>query len=371
MTASPAPDPSRAPVLLGPDDLEAAKVLEFAPGPRPGSAFYKIDLKDGAGEIYILAQAQEHAEEQAQEEHAEEDGGEHGPSESYGMPAEFPNVYSLIAAYRADPGEHHGEGREHTSPFWVNPVFALFQTGIFLAIILRILSKRSVTNPSKAQVAVEMIFMGLYDFFAEVIGKKNARKYVPYVATLWLFIFINYLAALIPGLKTPWATYFRVGEMGLLVPLTLSLGLVTFFWVNGHALKEGGVRHYLWHLCGSPTDTVTWLAAPLMFLLELIGTFIKPISLSLRLFGNTLGGDKLLAVFLGLGMTLVALIAKTDTPFIGIPLHFPFMFLELLVGVIQATVFSMLAAVYVTMLLPHDDHGHSELEGEESKKAEA
>jgi F-type H+-transporting ATPase subunit a len=101
-----------------------------------------------------------------------------------------------------------------------------------------------------------------------------------------------------------------------------------------------------------------------MIVLETIGTIIKPISLSLRLYGNTFGEDKLLASFLGMGMILSAVIFKTSTPWIGVPLHFPFMFLALLVSVIQSTVFALLTAVYIALLLPHEHH--EEGEGHES-----
>ena len=392
MTIANAPEPADMPDFPSLADLDSAETLGARPGPTPETEFRLIKPSgEDARPLYIIAQAEDHADDHGDDEHAddhaEDDHGddahgddahadEHGHGdahghddhgghheESYGMPAEFPNVYSLIAAATADPDAHHGHGRHHTFPFWVNPLFAAVQAGIFLIIVLKILSRRSVDRPTRGQMGLEMIFMGFYNFFGDVVGKENARKFVPFVSALWFFIFINHFAALVPGLKTPWATYFQVGEMGLLVPVTISLGIITFFWVNGHAIKEGGLGHFFWHLCGSPTDAVGWAISPLMFLLELIGTFIKPISLSLRLFGNTLGGDKLLAVFLGLGMTVVALIGNTSTPLIGIPFHFPFLFLELLVGLIQATVFSMLAAVYVSMLLPHHDH-HEEHEEE-------
>ncbi len=276
-------------------------------------------------------------------------------SKGYRMPEEFPNIYTLFTAATAKDDGHgagHGEEGGHHAPFWVNPLFAAVHGFVFLYIVCRIIKKRSVANPSKAQVGIEMLFMGLMNFFGDVVGKENARKYVPYVASLWLFILVNKLTGLVPGLKSPMAHF----------PSVAALGLVTFLWVNANGIAAGGIKHFVWHLCGSPTGVVGWGLVPLMLPLEIVGTLIKPVSLSLRLWGNTLGEDKLLASFLGLGMIIVSLMFNTDTPITGIPLHFPFMFLGILGSLIQSTVFAVLAAVYISLLLPHDDHGHGEHE---------
>jgi F-type H+-transporting ATPase subunit a len=87
-----------------------------------------------------------------------------------------------------------------------------------------------------------------------------------------------------------------------------------------------------------------------------MGELIKPISLSARLFGNILSEDILLAVLVGLGVTVLAFM---NSP-IGLPLQLPFMLLSTLFGLIQGLVFSLLAAIYIVMMLPHEDHGHDE-----------
>jgi F-type H+-transporting ATPase subunit a len=75
-----------------------------------------------------------------------------------------------------------------------------------------------------------------------------------------------------------------------------------------------------------------------------------------RLYGNIMAGHILVAVFLGLGL---GMLKGLHVPF-GVPLHFPFLFLEILVGTIQAFVFALLTTVYIAMMLPHDDHSHEE-----------
>jgi F-type H+-transporting ATPase subunit a len=81
------------------------------------------------------------------------------------------------------------------------------------------------------------------------------------------------------------------------------------------------------------------------------------VSLSCRLFGNIFGEETLVAVFVGMG---VAILAATHLP-IGLPIQTPFYFLALLTSTIQALVFSLLTTIYISLVLPHkhhDDHGH-------------
>ena len=99
-----------------------------------------------------------------------------------------------------------------------------------------------------------------------------------------------------------------------------------------------------------------WGFSLLLFPLHLLGELIKPISLSLRLFGNIFGEHTLVAtmVILG-GGVMVGLTGSDYIP--GLPLQFPFYFLGLLSSTIQALVFTLLATVYIALWLPHGDHG--------------
>jgi F-type H+-transporting ATPase subunit a len=142
---------------------------------------------------------------------------------------------------------------------------------------------------------------------------------------------------------------------------TIALGICTFFYVQYNAIKDGGLKNWVMHLVGQPL----WMA-PLMFPLHVMGELIKPISLASRLFGNIFGEDKLLAAFLGMGMMIIAALAHTPHPIVGVPLHLPFFFLALLTSTIQALVFSLLAAIYIVLLLPHDEgheHEHDDVNG--------
>ena len=108
----------------------------------------------------------------------------------------------------------------------------------------------------------------------------------------------------------------------------MSLALVVFIYVQITGFRKLGVGGYFYHLVGSPTDVMGWCLVPLMLPLHVIGELAKPVSLSLRLFGNIMGEDVLIAVFTGLGVLTLSAIKSP----IGIPLEFPFIFLGLLLS---------------------------------------
>ena len=86
--------------------------------------------------------------------------------------------------------------------------------------------------------------------------------------------------------------------------------------------------------------------------MHIIGELAKPFSLSLRLFGNITGEDTLIAVFIMLGISVMAF-----SP-VGLPLQIPFYFLGLLLSTIQALVFALLSTIYILLMLPHEEHEH-------------
>jgi F-type H+-transporting ATPase subunit a len=107
---------------------------------------------------------------------------------------------------------------------------------------------------------------------------------------------------------------------------------------------------------GEPKDIVGWLLSPLFLVLETLGELVRPISLSLRLFGNILGEDILLFVFCGIGIGLVVGIPGLSWMPIGLPIHLALAPLILMFSTIQALVFTLLSAVYISLKVPHGDH---------------
>ncbi len=194
--------------------------------------------------------------------------------------------------------------------------------------------KRELRPKSRQYLFMENVLVGLYDFFSQVLG-KDTRKYIPLVGTLFVYILCMNLFGLIPLMKSPTSVW----------GVNAAMAICVFFYVQWTAIVRNGFLGYFRHFVGEP-----WWMFPLMVPLHILEELIKPISLSLRLFGNILGEDTLLAVFAG----LIVLIPGV----INLPLHFPFMLMALIFSTVQALIFSMLAAIYIALMLPHEEHGH-------------
>ena len=171
------------------------------------------------------------------------------------------------------------------------------------------------------QVAVE----GILGLMEGVMGKE-AKEYFPLIGTLFIYIFVNNMLGLIPGF-TP-ATEN--------VNTNLALGLTVFVYYNYMGIKKQGIKNYVKHLLG-PVWQLAWLILPI----ELISHIVRPISLSVRLFGNITGDHVVLGIFSGL-----------------VPLVLPVIFLGLgvFVSLIQAFVFSLLSTVYLGLAVAHEEH---------------
>jgi len=270
---------------------------------------------------------------------------EHGEAHEAHAP-ELPTIIHIINSIPVGNGTLGNTGFGKFLRTFEKQIYLLFWTAVLSLLFFKAL--RAVTlKPGKVQVAIEMMVEGLTDFFTGIVGKEHV-KHVPFLCSLFLFIWVNNLTSLVPGFA-PATGIFQT---------TVTLALLVFFYFIFYGIKEGGLGHFLWHLAGSPRDAVGWAISPVLFVLEVIGTLAKPLSLSLRLYGNIMGEDILLGVFLLLGIMLAGGFGWHD-PLIGIPLHLPFMFLVILGSTIQALVFSLLAGIYLAMVLPHhDENGH-------------
>jgi F-type H+-transporting ATPase subunit a len=170
----------------------------------------------------------------------------------------------------------------------------------------------------------------IYDQCKVIIGEQYASKYFSIIGFLFLSILLSNLLGLIPGFLPP-TEYLNI---------TLALGIFSFVAYNIIGMKESGVINYLKHFAGP-----LWYMAILVFPIEIISNFVRPLSLALRLRGNMFGDHLVLAEFTKLAPAIVPIAA------LG---------LGLLVCFIQAYVFTILSMVYISLALPHDhgEHAH-------------
>jgi F-type H+-transporting ATPase subunit a len=200
--------------------------------------------------------------------------------------------------------EHHLVVVSYT--WFVMAMLALFS---FLA------TRRLSILPGGFQNVMEVIIEGFDNLLTETMGPEG-RPFFPLIATLGLYILTSNLLGLIPGFESPTSN----------LNTTASMALVVFVMTHVVGIRMHGVK-YVKHFLGP-----IWWLAPLMLVLELISHFARIISLSVRLFGNIMGEDKVLAV-------VVLLV-----PFL-VPL--PVFVLMIFTSFIQTIVFMLLAMMYI------------------------
>jgi len=195
---------------------------------------------------------------------------------------------------------------------------------VFLGIFSIIATRRLQKVPGRLQSLLEIIVEGLGNFVKSQMGRV-AGSFTPFIGTLFIYIFVMNMMGQIPLFHSPTSNFNT----------TIALTLIVFFVTHYQGLKNNGVIGYFKHMVGEPI----WLA-PLLFPLHLMQEFLaRPLSLSMRLFGNILGEDTVLAIFIGFSPFLLG--------FIPIPVHLPMVFLALLCSTIQAMIFSLLASFYI------------------------
>lgn len=201
----------------------------------------------------------------------------------------------------------------------------------------------------RGQGLIELYVSTVDHFICDILGKEMGRKYLPFLGTLGIYIWFMNLAALVPGFMSP-TTYLQQ---------TFALSLCVFVYVQYTAIKYNGVKGFVYHLMGSPEGLVMWLMSPLLFVLHVLGELIKPVSLALRLRGNILGEHILLGVFAAMGVMILQSMVSSlgiENPYMGIPIHGLLLPIALIGSTIQALVFMTLSAIYILLVLPHDEH---------------
>jgi len=168
----------------------------------------------------------------------------------------------------------------------------------------------------------EIVVQTIYGQVRGIIG-PSGDKYVWLIGGLFFYIFVCNILGIFPGFEPPTGN----------INTNLAMALIVFLGYNYYGFKEHGVK-YLKQFAGP----VLWLA-PLMFVIEMLSHLFRPMSLSIRLFGNMFGDHMVLNIFAGLVPLLVPMI---------------FIVLGIVVSLIQAFVFAVLATVYIALAVSHD-----------------
>lgn len=270
---------------------------------------------------------------------------EHGQTKPYnGYVMEHGHIY--YANEEGEPlVEETADGTEkHAGPLdfsITKNVASLFLSVILLMVIFFTIASRYKNNPGKAPRGIQSFFEPIIIFVRDEIAKPNIgskyERYVPYLLTIFFFIWFNNMLGLMPGGAN------LTGNIAVTLVLAVFTLLVTLFSSN---------KAYWAHIFKTPGVPVALL--PIMVPIELVGILTKPFSLMVRLFANITAGHIII-------LSLFSLIFIFESIAIG-PVSVAFAvfmnFLELFVALLQAYVFTLLTSMYFGGAV--EDHDHAD-----------
>lgn len=247
-------------------------------------------------------------------------------------------------------------------PITNSMVMVWLATGI-IVLFCRAAAGKLSHIPVGFQNFAEWLIESLYNFFGNLLGEHLIKKTFWFFGGTFLFILVNNWLGLIPGVGTVgWDQYLdnekvrflpwlRGGNADLNMTSAMSVVFmaVWLYW----AIQENGLKGFVNHIFapkGKFAGIMLYGMIAVFFLvglLEIISILIRPVALSFRLFGNIYGGEQALESLMHLAPKALAFLP---------PL--PFYFVELLVGLIQALVFTLLAAIFLALICDHGEEEH-------------
>lgn len=284
--------------------------------------------------------------------------------------------FAAAVPLQAEPFLHNAQ-----VPFtdWLtNSIFVTVMVVLFITWLARRATRQMKLVPDGPQNFFEALVEGLYTLLEGIVGRHMIAKCFSFLATIFIFLVITNWFSLFPGVGSIGWGQAAVGENNLPLSLqyvsepilrpgsadlNLTLGMAAvamvlwFVWT----MQEVGPVGFLKHLF-APKGGMKGIVGLLMVgiflfvgVLELISIATRPISLSLRLFGNIYAGENVLGLMINLGRDLGLPTWASAIASVIVPI--PFYFLELMVGVLQAFVFMLLCAVYIQLSTSHEEEG--------------
>lgn len=240
-----------------------------------------------------------------------------------------------------------------------NSILTTWIIATLIIVAVRLLVGTPKIIPNKGQALVENVASGLRDALEPIVGKKMIGKTFPVLCGFFVFILLMNWSGLLPGVGTikymtaehGWQDAIRPANSDL--NTTLALSVISFLAWTYFVLRYAGFKALVFDLFGNKADkkelsTPMWLMLGFIFLgvggIEVLSIASRLISLPFRLYGNVFGGENLIHTLGGIAPYVIPAVAGM---------------LEVLVGLIQAFVFTLLSAVYIGLICNHDA-GHDE-----------
>lgn len=234
-------------------------------------------------------------------------------------------------------------------------VLYLFIASVLTIVTMTYIAKRMAQKPNRVQTGVELSYeLVKNNILGDNLGKDVAKRWFPFIATLFFFIWFSNMIGFIPlptnseetfnvfGLEIPsFAIYAATANISIPIVLTLVV------WVSYHVegIRAKGFLPYLKSWLPPGLENMSPIGRGAIFVIEVISHFVRLISLSVRLFANILAGH-LLLLFMGGGLAVLLGIAALGA--VTFPLAFVFFIFEVgLVATLQAFIFSTLSAIYI------------------------
>jgi F-type H+-transporting ATPase subunit a len=221
---------------------------------------------------------------------------------------------------------------EHPERPWENSlVIELLVVALLVLTVAILKSSLSVDKPGKLQHIFEMLY-GFFKTTVDEVGLHHGSQYIPYIGTIFIFILSMNLIGIIPAFESP--------TMAPWVPA--GLAVVTFIYFNAMGFKAHGIK-YLAHFAGPvrfPNPLANVAIILFMLPIEITSVLIRPLSLTVRLYGNMFAGEQVTNVFLSLTKIVIPVI---------------FMGLHVFVALIQSYVFFLLTTIYIAGATAHEE----------------
>lgn len=274
----------------------------------------------------------------------------------------------------AEKAESHG-GLPLSAPplFKIGPIpvsdsmLVTWIVALLLILSAQIATRRMKEVPSGFQNFWEWLVESLHEFLESILGPALTKKTFWFFATIFVFILATNWFGLIPGVGTVgWGEPVKEGGFMLKevstpllrggnadLNMTLAMSMIFFMLWTVWAVQAQGVGGVIKHTFGPKGDSKGAMRIAMIFIflavgfLEVISILVRPISLSLRLFGNVYAGESILEV--------MGNMMHGGWAWLNYVLPVPFYFMELLVGVVQALVFMLLTAVFTLLICQHDE----------------
>jgi F-type H+-transporting ATPase subunit a len=279
-------------------------------------------------------------------------------------PLSFIGLFAPAFVFAASEGKHEGVPQAATDLFTLfgfpisNSILTTWIIAALIIIAVRLAVGTPKLIPGKGQSVVEGMAQGLRDALEPIVGKQMIGKTFPLLCGFFVFILLMNWSGLLPGVGTVkyhgahgWLDAVRPANSDL--NTTFALSIISFLAWTYFVLRYAGVKVLAYDLFGNKSDRKEigwpmWILLSFIFLgvggIEVVSIAFRLISLSFRLYGNVFGGENLIHSLGGIAPYVIPAVAGL---------------LEVLVGVIQAFVFTLLSAVYIGLICNHEG-GHDE-----------